>query len=143
MPGAKGVILKGDGGSQVASDDEIRKLVATLNDAPDTLHNDFTPSVRRLGELGVPAAFAVLPLLDADDEMARARAQNVLSQVVNRRLGWVPNRGYADPHAGQEMMRAIWEANGSYDSKAPSEKRQKSIALWREWLAKSSKEGAP
>jgi hypothetical protein len=63
--------------------------------------------------------------------------------VVNRRLGWVPNRGYADPHAGQEKMRAIWEANGSYDSKAPREKRQMSIALWREWLAKSPTDGAP
>jgi len=140
--GAKGVNVKNDGGIQKQDDAEIETLVKTLNDTPDVAHADYTPSVRRLGELGLPAATAVLPLLDADDRLTRARAQRVLEQVVNRRLGWVPNRGYADPFEGQEKIRAIWEANGSYDSDAPPEARRKSIALWRQWLTKASAEDA-
>jgi hypothetical protein len=142
--GAKGkrAAVKSDDGAQSKVDDEVQRLVEKLQKEPENpLHFDVTPSVLRLGELGLPAAVAILPLLDSDDETIRGRAERVLAEVVDRRLGWLPNRGFLDPFVGQEKMRVIWEGNGSYHFTAPPEKRRKSIARWREWLAKAEKDG--
>ncbi|HLK88693.1 MAG TPA: hypothetical protein VKZ18_02300 [Polyangia bacterium] len=138
----KETAVKSDGGARGGGDEEIQQLVKKLQKEPENpLHFDVSPSVVRLGELGLPAAAAVLPLLDSDDETTRGRAERVLAEVVDRRLGWLPNRGFLDPFAGQEKMRVIWEGNGSYHFNAPVEKRRKSIALWRGWLEKAQKDG--
>ena len=138
----KETAVKSDGGAQSKGDDEIQSLVRKLPMEPeDPLHFDVTPSVLRLGELGLPAAVAILPLLDSDDETTRGRAERVLAEVVDRRLGWLPNRGFLDPFVGQEKMRVIREGNGSYHFSAPVDKRRKSVALWRKWLATAEKDG--
>jgi len=114
--------------------EEIRRLIQTIDENPDRLHVDVTPSVLRLSELGLPAASAVIELLDSPDWMTRKRAQRVLEGIVMRRHGWRPGQGYPDPHAGQERTQAVLEANGNYQADADPEVRRRSIELWRRWL---------
>lgn len=118
----------------IEQSDEIKQLIETIDDNPDRLHVDITPSVLRLSELGLSAARAVLELLDAPDFWTRRRAQRVLEGVVMRHHGWVPGRGYPDPHEGQEQTQALLEANGNYQADAPQEARRDAIERWRRWL---------
>jgi hypothetical protein len=113
--------------------DEIAQLVQTIDDNPDRLHADVTPSVLKLTKLGLPAARAVLPLLDSPKQLTRMRAFRVLGNVVMRHYGWQPQQGYAV--AGQEeRVRDLMQANGDYTVTAPREERQQAIAKWRAWL---------
>jgi len=61
-----------------ASDGVIQHLVETIDDNPDRLHVDVTPSVRELSALRLPAAKAVLPLMDHANKVTRMRAFRVL-----------------------------------------------------------------
>lgn len=120
---------------------EIPRLVRTLDDDANPLHADITPSVRRLMELGVPAAVAVLDLLEAPDPVTRLHAQRVIEGVVMYRNGWVPNRGYASLDAEQETRRLL-QANGGYRYDAPPEERAAAVRKWRAWLSGAAEEDA-
>lgn len=114
-------------------EDEIEMLVKTINDNPDRLHVDSTPSVQRLIQLGLPGATAVVDLLNAPDLHTRLRAQRVLEGVVMRMHGWRPGQGYRDSE-GQERTMSVLSANGDYKADAPQRKRKSAIGKWRHWL---------
>lgn len=119
---------------------EIETLVQTINDDPDRLHLDYTPSVLKLSELGLPAAKAVLDLLDAPEFLTRKRAQRVLEGVVMRLYGWVPGLGYTDPHEGQKKTQDLLKANGNYRADASPDERRNAIGKWRRWIETQEKD---
>lgn len=112
---------------------EIENLVRTINDDPDPLHTDVTPSVLGLIEQGLPGARAVVDLLDAPELLTRRRAQRVLEGVVMRRHGWVAGRGYTDPD-GERRTRDLLSDNGDYQADAAPEARRRAAERWRRWL---------
>jgi HEAT repeat protein len=109
----------------------------TLDDDPDALHADMTPSVRTLGAIGLRAVPGILDRMLANDEMTRLHAQRALEAVLDRRHGFVAGRGYPSA-ADEEARRKEWKAQGSYRHDAPVAARQASVALWRRWLEKAS-----
>lgn len=113
--------------------DALAAAVATIDDAPDPLHFDFTPSVRALTEMGVAALRAVLPLLDSADERTRQHAQKVFEQVTFRRVTDELNPPPLSTLA-REHWTKLWEANGSYQWNGPEEQRRESVRRWRLWL---------
>lgn len=121
----------------------IEKLIRTLDEDPDPLHSDITPSVLRLNEIGIPAAKAVLDLLDASEFLTRKRAQRVLEGVVMRIHGWVPGQGYPDAQSGQKKTQDLLKANGNYDPNSSSSDRRKAIEKWRQWLQMQEKDISP
>ena len=122
---------------------EIVDLVRTIDESPDPLHVDFTPSVIILSELGPAAAQAVLDLLDAPEFLTRKHAQRVLEGVVMRLHGWVPGRGYPDAQSGQKMTQDLLKANGDYDPNSSPGDRRKAIEKWRQWLRRQEKDMPP
>ena len=111
----------------------IETLVKTINENPDPLHADVTPSVLKLCEKGLPAAKAVLDMLNAAELLTRKRAQRVLEGVVMRRHGWVAGQGYTTA-GGEEKTHALLAANGNYQADAAQELRDAAIEKWRRWL---------
>jgi len=116
----------------------IETLVKTIDEDPDPLHADVTPSVLELIERGLPGAKAVVDLLDATEFLTRKRAQRVLEGVIMQRHGWVAGQGYTTPD-GQEKTRTLLAANGNYQADAAPEARRASIEKWRRWLESQQK----
>jgi len=116
--------------------DEIERLVASINDRPDLLHGDRTPAVDALIEHGLAALPHVLPLLESEDEFTRLRAQRVLEGATQ---AWV--RGEQGParqltQGSAQAWQRLWRENGSYDWRAAKEARTAVVGLWREWLGR-------
>ncbi|HEX9988145.1 MAG TPA: hypothetical protein VGE45_06655 [Chloroflexia bacterium] len=118
---------------QTRQNDDIKILVQTIDDNANPLHSDFTPSVLKLSEMGIPGAKAVLDLLDAPRYETRLRAERVLEGVVMGRNGWEYGQGYTDDD-GQQKTNDLLKANGSYRADAPPKERRESIEKWRQWL---------
>jgi len=116
---------------------DIQQLLRTIDDQPDKLHGDFTPSVLKLMTLGLAAAKAVLPLLNSQDSGSRARAYRVMEGVIKIRNGWVPGQGYKE-REGQERTQAILAANGNYNAQMEEPQRVAAIEKWRRWLESSA-----
>ncbi|ENO90768.1 HEAT repeat-containing PBS lyase, partial [Thauera phenylacetica B4P] len=93
---------------------EIEHLVATIDAHPEPLHADYTAEVRALVRIGLPALPAVLPLLMAEAELTRLRAQRVLEGVTR---AWAAEHAAAAP---QRAWEALWQAHGAYDWRAPA-----------------------
>jgi hypothetical protein len=113
---------------------EVARWIAAINDHPDAAHGDYTPAVHALVRLGLPAVGAVLPLLVADDQWTRLRAQRVLEGVSR---DWVRQHGPpARPHSpsGDQAWLALWQDNGGYDWRAAPEARRDALARWQRWL---------
>jgi len=113
---------------------DIDILVRTIDANVDPLHTDVTPSVLKLMEQGLPAAQAVLDLLDAPELLTRRHAQRVIEGVVMRRHGWVAGQGYTDS-AGQQKTQDLLARNGNYQADAAPKARKQAIEKWRRWLA--------
>lgn len=108
----------------------IEALVATIDAHPEPLHADYTAEVRALIAIGLPSLAAVLPLLMADAELTRLRAQRVLEGVTR---AWAGAAG-----RGRERRReweALWLRHGDYDWRAPAMTRAASVRQWQDWLA--------
>jgi hypothetical protein len=116
--------------------EDIKQLLRVINDEPDKLHGDFTPAVLKLMTKGLPAARAVLPLLNSQDFASRARAYRVLEGVIKIRNGWVPGQGYKD-REGQDKTQATLAANGNYNAQMEEPQRLAAIEKWRSWLESS------
>jgi HEAT repeat protein len=110
--------------------------IATLNDAPDPLHNDMTPSVFALADIGMAAIPKILDAMDSADEMTRLRAQRALERIVMRRNGFVEGSGFSSPEVEDEF-RQLWVSNGSYAYDADDKSRGTAIEQWREWFRRS------
>jgi hypothetical protein len=117
--------------------EDVQQLVRTINDDPDELHGDFTPAVLKLMTKGLPAARAILPLLNSQDFASRARAYRVLEGVIKIRNGWAPGQGYKD-REGQERTQATLAANGNYNAQMEEPQRRAAIEKWRSWLESSA-----
>src|SRR5947209_2552838 len=72
--------------------DALSACLRTLNDDPDPLHLDVTPSVVSLGEMGLKAVGPLLDLMDDPNEQARLHAQRALESILSHRQGFVAGR---------------------------------------------------
>ena len=124
---------------QTKTTQEIAGLLRRFDDQPDPLHNDVTPSVLRLMELGLAGAEAVLDLLNSPELIRRRRAQRVLEGVVARRFGWNSSQGYPD-EASREKALALLKQNGDYSADAAAAHRHGAIRKWEQWLRAHQKE---
>ena len=118
---------------------DIERFIQTIDDDPDPLHTDVTPSVLKLIKKGLSGMAAVLNLLNSSDFLTRKRAQRVLEGVVMQRHGWISGRGYTTSD-GQERTQALLAANGNYQADAAPEIRRASIEKWRHWLESQQKQ---
>lgn len=117
----------------MAHDDaQIKKLIADLDQNPDPLHGDMTPSVRKLGALGEQVIPYLEEPLSSSDENRRLHAERVLEDVLQRRFGFVAGRGWTQAD-GETKFVELWKRNGSYAHDAPEELRQKAVAAWMAW----------
>src|SRR5271155_405066 len=110
----------------------LSACLQTINDGPDELHGDITPSVLALGQMGLSAVPSLLDLLTHDDTMTRLHAQRALEIILERRQGYI--RGKGQPEADGLGIRELWRANGDYDYSADAETRAASVSKWRRWL---------
>jgi hypothetical protein len=120
----------------ITSPGAMTACLETLNDAPDELHLDITPSVRALGEMGLSAVPSLLDLLTHDDEMTRLHAQRALELILEHRHGFIEGRNKPSKER-DETVRREWQANGDYDYSADAGTRAAAVAKWRLWLAKA------
>lgn len=104
---------------------EIARLVASLDEDADPLHSDYTPSVSALSIRGVPAARAVLHLLDVDDQMTRLHAQRVVEGVVSHEFGFRSGSGFPSREMDDAARRWIVAWGYAYDG--PSAHRREGI----------------
>ena len=120
--------------ARIAHDEALSACIRTLNDAPDEMHLDITPSVHALGEMGMRAVPPLLDLMLHDDEMTRLHAQRALELIISRRFGFQPGQGFPTKE-NEEQSRATWLANGDYDYAADAANRAAAVEKWRHWLA--------
>jgi HEAT repeat protein len=113
--------------------DALEACLKTIDDAPDMLHYDTTPSVQALTKIGLPALHSLLPLLDAEDERTRQHAQKVLEQVTFNEIKKALNPPPLSPLATTEW-RKVWESNGDYQWNGPAEQRRAAIKRWEQWI---------
>ncbi|HEX8245309.1 MAG TPA: hypothetical protein VF541_17480, partial [Longimicrobium sp.] len=57
------------------TDDAVEATLHTLDDAPDSLHFEVTPSAAALGQMGLAGVRAALPLLSSPEPRTRQHAQ--------------------------------------------------------------------
>jgi hypothetical protein len=116
--------------------ESLEDLVRTINDDPDILRADYTPSVDKLIKVGEPAIPRVIDLMLSEHEDTRLRAQRVLEGVTLRQHGFVVGQGWKDDK-GRERWRTLWRQLGDLDWKAPSDDRERAVKLWRAWLGRN------
>ena len=121
-----------------ATAERVKTLLARIDDDPDPLHIDFTPTVHELINVGVPAILPTLDLMLSDDNLTRMRAQRVIEGVMGVEYGFVSGQGWKKV-GGEEQWRKQWAELGDLDYQASSEKRLASVTLWKSWLASRAK----
>jgi len=119
--------------ARIGDPSAVAVCLQALNDAPDELHNDQTPAVQALGNLGLAAVPGLLDHMASHDAMTRLRAQRAFELVIARRHGFQPGRGIPTAQA-EAAMRAEWSAHGDYAHDASAARRAKAIQQWRQWL---------
>ena len=112
----------------------LQACLDTIDDNPDQLHLDLTPSVHALGEMGLGAVAPLLDLMGSAQRDTRMHAQRALEMIVAHRFGFRPGRGFPDAGA-DEAARRLWQTNGDYDFDAAVAQREDAIARWRRWLS--------
>ena len=112
----------------------IQALAENIDAHPEPLHADYTAEVRALVNVGVASLEAVLPLLMAETELTRLRAQRVLEGVTRGLVNTAPKL------RGQGDWEALWRRNGNYDWRGTEDERAASVRRWQDWLAAG---GAP
>lgn len=116
--------------------DALDACIRTINDAPDPLHYDITPSVQALGSLGLSALTQVLPLLLSSDARTRQHAQRVLETVSAQAIA--PGaRGMSA--SLDRAWTSLWQMNGSYQWDGPEAQRIEAVHLWQQWVEEKLK----
>ena len=111
----------------------LEAALFTIDDSPDPLHADVTPSIRTLTAFGLPALPSVLSLLDANEPRTRQHAQKALEQIT---YNLVTRRAKLHSSQALEGWQELWEQNGNYQWDAPPTQRAIAIRLWQRWLAR-------
>lgn len=115
------------------SPDAAAALVQTINDNPDMLRRESTPSVAALMDMGLESLPHILPLLDAHGRDTRLRAQTVLMRVtydhVKNSMGEKAVKSDVD-----RTWNDLWRKNGDYHIDLPVDRRQRAIAAWAHWV---------
>lgn len=117
----------------LGSANALQASLATINDAPDPLHFDVTPSVLALANVGFPVLESVLPLLDSPDPRTRQHAQKVLELVTSRDIVASAKPRSLAASARQEWAD-LWSRNGSYQWDADEGARKEARVRWESWL---------
>lgn len=118
---------------RLGATDALQACLATIDDAPDPLHYDVTPSVLALAQFGLSVLPSILPLLDSPEPRTRQHAQKVLELVTLDEVSHsVKPRALSDAARGQWME--LWSRNGSYQWDASEGQRKEAMRLWEEWL---------
>ena len=115
----------------------IDSLIVRIDENADELHSDFTPSVHKLSELGIPSMEAVLPLLNSDNKDTRLHAERVLEGVVSRMYGFIPGQGFSNNPDGEAIVRTIFITNGYDWADTVPEIRLKGIENWKKWIVET------
>jgi hypothetical protein len=114
--------------------DALEACLATIDDSPDMLHYETTPSVAALSEMGIGVLSSTMPLLSAKNERTRQHAQTVLERVTFKEISRShPSRPSSSK--AKSIWKALWEKNGPYRWDAPEDQRQSAIKRWQKWLA--------
>jgi hypothetical protein len=111
----------------------IDLLIRSINDKPDKLHGDYTPSVHQLIEIGAPALKQVLELMLSDVEDTRLRAQRVIEGITMAMYGFRMGHGWQNEQ-GPEQWQMFWNSLGELNYDTPIEDRSKSLRKWKQWL---------
>lgn len=121
----------------------IASLVASIDADPDPLHADYTPAVWALCGHGLDGARAVLPLLDAPDQMTRMHASRALECAVAAWFG--VKRGQTDdPRSGAtRRFEAAWMTNGPYAWDGAPAARRAARDRWAAWLTAHANASPP
>ena len=90
----------------------LEACLRTLNDAPDALHADRTPSVACLIEIGELALGPLLDRLASEDRVTRMHAERAVQGITRRRFGF---DGIAWPPGAMERWMDWWSGIG-FDS---------------------------
>lgn len=99
----------------------------TLDDDPDPGHNERTPSVACLIQIGRPAIVPAIEKLSAPGIATRARAQRVVQQITKRSFGFDGDH-WSD--ADRDRWSAWWTAIG-YQHDAEDTERAAAISRLR------------
>jgi HEAT repeat protein len=119
---------------RLGAEDGLQACLRTIDDAPDMLHFEVTPSVRALTKIGLPALSYVLPLLDAGNESTRRHAQKILEQVSFNEIEREIKAASDTAATTDARWRDVWESNGAYEWNAAADQRRSSIRKWKEWI---------
>jgi hypothetical protein len=118
---------------RLGAPEALDACIATIDDSPDPLHCDVTPSAQALSEMGLSALPAILPLLGSANDRTRQRAQKVLETVTFKEVS-----AAVKPRPLSDRARAewadLWKRNGSYRWDGPTEARKAAIERWQQWL---------
>jgi HEAT repeat protein len=120
--------------TRLGHEDALQACLSTIDDNPDPLHLDSTPSAHALGDMGLKAVAPLLDLMGSADRDTRMHAQRALELLIARRFGFQPGRGFLDSNA-QKAVHRLWQANDDYDFAASAERRDAAIDHWRRWLS--------
>ena len=123
--------ISAEGLYRLGAPDALEAALATIDDAPDLLHADVTPSIRTLTAFGLTALPSVLSLLDANEPRTRQNAQKALEQIT---YNLVTRRSNRRSSQALEEWQELWEKNGNYRWDASPAQRAEVIDHWRHWL---------
>jgi hypothetical protein len=127
------LVVAGCGRSDSASS-EMDRLVATINEDPNVLHSEFTPSVDRLIDLGEGAIPPMLDMMVKGGAVSRRHAQTVLAGVTMRMYGFVAGQeGW--PNEQEHRWYELWLRLGNLNYNDSLQRRKEAVALWRAWLS--------
>ena len=127
---------------RLGAPDALDACLATINDSPDMLHYDLTPSVRALSEMGIGVLSSIIPLLGAENKRTRQHAQGVLERVTFKEITKL-HESPAPSTKAKSAWKTLWEKNGPYRWDAPEDQRETAINRWQRWLAEYSNDISP
>jgi hypothetical protein len=112
---------------------KVASLIKVIDNDPDELHFDYTPTVHDLIKVGRPAIGPLLDVMLEDPSAKRLHAQRAIEGITMQMNGFRFGRGWDDP-TGEARWLELWKSLGSLRYDASPDERSKSVAKWRTWL---------